>query len=133
MESTNYHRVLRVASVVFAIALVFESGLISESTATISRGTHSYLANAVGASASVEPTELNKYTAQLTSRDRELDAREAALNEREIDIGLTSGSGGNETATYVLSSILFVLQLLILLNYVLDYLRIKEERMLQGV
>lgn len=118
---------------VCAIALVFESGILSESTAKISMDTHAYLANAIGMSASVEPTELNRYTAKLTSMERDLEAREAALREREIAVDLSSGSSNNDTATYVLASILFILLVLILLNYALDYLRIREERNLKTV
>jgi hypothetical protein len=92
------------------------------------------MANAIGMSASVQPTELNELTAGITQRQQELDAREAALSEREISVGLsTSGSAGNDTAIYVLSSILFILLVLILLNYVLDYLRTKERQDFQPV
>lgn len=96
--------------------------------------THEYLANAVGASASVSPTELNKITAALTAQRTELESREAALREREIQVDLANnGSPSNDTATYVLASILFVLLVLILLNYALDYLRIKSSRQVVGV
>jgi len=126
-KDSNYHRILRVSALVCAITLVFESGILSESTALLSQNTHLYLANAVGMSAGVAPTELNQYTAQLTQKERELEAREAALNEREIAVNLSTGSGStNDTATYMLASILFILLLLILLNYALDYLRQKE-------
>ena len=133
MIHSNYHRILRVSLVVCAVALVFESGLFNESTTRLSESTHSYLASVIGMSASVQPTELNLITAQLTEKEQELAAREAALSEREISVNLTSGAGDNDTATYVLASILFILLVLILLNYVLDYLRIKEEREVQAV
>lgn len=130
-----YHSILRVSVLVCAIALVFESGVVSESTAVLSQNTHSYLANAVGMSAGVAPTELNQYTAQLTQRERELSAREAALSEREIAVSLATapGTDGNQRATYILASILFILLVLILLNYTLDYLRLKESRLQQTV
>lgn len=134
LEQSMYHRVLRVAALVCAFVLIFESGLLSDSTEQLSQNTHSYLANAVGVGASVQPTELNRYTAELTARERELDEREAALNEREIAVELsTGGVAGNETATYLLASILFILLLLILLNYTLDYLRAKELQMAEAV
>jgi len=136
MEHTNYHRFLRVSSLVCAVALLFESGLLNESTAAISQNTHSYLANVIGMSASVQPTELNLYTAELTAKERELEAREAALNEREIKVGLSSTETmprNNDTATYILASVLFILLVLILLNYVLDYLRAREDRLTQTV
>lgn len=119
---------------VCAFVLLFESGLLLESTAQMSQDAHLYMANAIGMSASVQPTELNELTAGLTELQRDLEAREAALSEREIAVGLsTSGGQNNETATYVLSSILFVLLVLILLNYALDYLRAKERRDYQPV
>lgn len=112
--------------VVLAFMLVFDSGLISESTARLSNGTQAYLATAIGVGASVQSTPLNEFTAELTSRQRELDAREAALREREIEVTLNNGIAGNDYSTYILASILFILLLLILLNYTLDYLRIRE-------
>jgi hypothetical protein len=135
MENSSYHRVLRVSLVVCAIALVFESGILSESTARLSQGTHAYLANAIGMSASVQPTELNTLTAELTAMQTELEAREASLREREIAVEIPMGAttGNNVTATYVIASILFILLVLILLNYVLDYLRAREEEELKTV
>ncbi|MCA9354003.1 MAG: hypothetical protein KC877_00610 [Candidatus Kaiserbacteria bacterium] len=133
IQHSTYHKFLRVALVVCAVVLVFESGLLSESTARVAEGTHAYLANAVGMSASVQPTELNTLTAELTAKQRELDAREAALREREIAVDLNSGAVSSNTSSYVLSSILFVLLVLIILNYALDYLRSREEREVQPV
>jgi len=132
-QDTTYHRVLRVATMVCALVLLFESGLIIESTAQMSENAHLYMANAIGMSASVQPTELNELTAGLTQKQRELAQREAALAEREIALGLSTGGQSNDTATYVLSSILFVLLVLILLNYVMDYLRAKERSDFQPV
>jgi hypothetical protein len=128
MQHSSYHRILRISSLVCAVALVFESGVLSESHARVSMGTHAYLASAIGMSVSVQPTELSQYTAELTTIERDLATREASLREREISIGLTSGSQNNDTATYVLASILFILLVLILLNYALDYLRVREEQ-----
>lgn len=133
-RNSTYHRVLRVAAVVCALVLLFESGLVHESTKRLALQTNLYLANAVGMSASVRPTELNMYTAELTKRERDLDAREAALSEREIAVGLSTDSAStNDTATYVLASILFILLVLILLNYTLDYLRARDVRAIKAV
>lgn len=127
MQNTNYHRFLRVAAVVFALILVFDSGIISQSTARLANGTQAYIATAIGVGASVQPNELNILTAELTSRQRELDAREAALREREIAVDINGiGVANGEYSTYILASILFILLILILLNYTLDYLRFKE-------
>lgn len=130
-QFSTYHRILRVAVAVFALVLVFQSGIITQSTARIASGTHAYLANAIGMSASVEPTELNQYTAALTEKERELEAREAALKEREVSVTLSEGQGlpaQSNSATYILASILFILLVLILLNYALDYVRARENR-----
>lgn len=108
--------------------LVFDSGIISESTAKLSNGTQNYLANAVGMTASVAPTELNQFTAQLTEREKELSSREQALREREIEVGLNGGGQSNDYSTYLLASILFIMLVLILLNYVLDYIRSREKQ-----
>lgn len=132
LQHSNYHRVLRISAVVFALILMFASGIVSQSTAELSHNTGNYVASVIGMSASVEPTELNTLTADLTQRQRELDAREAALRQREIEIGLLDG-GVNDKATYVLAGILFILLVLILLNYTLDYLRLKEQQTAQTV
>lgn len=127
MRNSQYHRILRVTAVVFALILLFDSGVVSESTARLANGTQAYLATAIGVGASVQRTELNEYTAELTSRERELDARENALREREIEVTLNDGGAlQSDYSTYILASILFILLLLILLNYTLDYLRIRE-------
>jgi hypothetical protein len=130
IEDSMYHRVLRVASVVVAIVLVFESGIISHSTTLLAMNTHWYMANAVGMSASVDPNELNVLTAELTKQKKDLDGREAALREREIQVNLSNGTANNDKATYVLASILFILLILIIINYALDYLRAREKTIL---
>ena len=121
-----YHRVLRTSVVVCALILVFESGIVSKSTVALSVNTHQYLAQAVGMSASVEPTELNSITAELTKQKLLLDKREAAVTEREIQVNVREASDPNTTAVYVLSVIVFILLLLIITNYILDYLRARE-------
>jgi len=125
---STYHRVLRVFSLVFAMLLVFESGLISESTSSMSKDTHMYLANVVGVGAEVSPTDLNRYTAALTQKEQELNKREADIRDREIAVSLSTESNDNDRAVYLLASILFILLVLILLNYTLDYLRLREQR-----
>lgn len=127
MKDSNYHSILRISAIVFALVLVFDSGIINESTARLANGTQAYLATAIGVGASVQSTELNELTAELTSRQRELDAREAALREREIEVNINDGGvADGDYSTYILASILFILLLLILLNYTLDYIRLKE-------
>jgi len=128
-EVSMYHMLLRISAMVIAVVLVFDSGFLFPITKQLSLNTQEYLANTVGATASVKPNELNVVTAQLTQRQRELDDREAALNEREISVGLnTDSNDSSETSvsTYVLSVLLFIILVLIVLNYVLDFARARR-------
>jgi hypothetical protein len=122
LEQSLYHKVLRVLAAVFAFVLLFESGLVDESTRILSQNAHQYVANTVGVGASVRPTEVNTLTAELTEQRLMLDQREAAIRQREIDIGLSAGES-NDRATYIVAVLLFILLVLIVLNYILDYLR----------
>lgn len=134
-STSTYHSILRIASAVVAIMLVFESGLLSETTARLADNTELYLANAVGVSVGVAPTELNQVTAALTVRERDLDARELALAEREIAVTIDGGAsaGTRDTGTFILATILFILLVLIILNYALDYARTREQgRLIQA-
>jgi hypothetical protein len=125
LEQTIYHKVLRVGAAVLALVLVFESGLVSESTQSLSIDTHQFVANVIGVGASVRPTELNSLTAEITEQRMLLDQREAAIRDREIEIGLAEGES-NETATYLIAALLFILLVLIVTNYILDYLRAQK-------
>jgi hypothetical protein len=98
--------------------------LVHHSTMLLSQNTHQYLANAVGVGAAVEPTELNVVTAELTAARIELE------REREINVGLAQGRR-SDTVIYILSGILFILLVLIVLNYTLDYLRYREQKTLR--
>lgn len=122
MTDNLYTILLRVSVLVCAIVLVFVSGIISPITQELARNAGNYVASSIGMSASVEPTELNTMTAELTSRLRDLDVRERALQEREIAVNLNQGRS-SDISTFVISSILFILLVLVVLNYVLDYLR----------
>jgi hypothetical protein len=124
LESSVYHSVLRVALVVVALVLLFDSGIVSESTATLSRGAQNYVAAAVGVRVGVAPNEVNVLTARITELEGEL-----ARKDREIAVNLNTGdaSTGPSTSTFILSIILFILLILIILNYILDYVRIRRE------
>lgn len=123
IEHTLYHSMLRIAVCVIALALVFDSGLIVAATANISNNTQLYLANAVGVNASVAPTEVNQLTARITELEGELQTR-----EREIAVNLNKNdnAGAFDKSTFVLSIILFILLVLIVLNFTLDYLRMRN-------
>ncbi len=119
-----YHVVLRVSALTLALVLLFESGLVSPVTKQLSDNTRNYVASAIGMKAGVAPTEINTITAALTQQENELNAREAALSEREISVNLnTSSDTSSDRSTFILSVILFILLVLIVLNYTLDFLR----------
>jgi hypothetical protein len=121
LEASVYHSILRVSLVVCAIVLLFDSGLISKTTAKLSQGAQQYVATAVGVKVGVAPNEVNVLTARITELESEL-----AKRERDIAVNLNASGGttsGTNTSTFVLSAILFILLVLIVLNYILDYLR----------
>jgi hypothetical protein len=130
IEQSTYHSLLRILSAVVAIALVFESGLLSATTARLADNTELYLANAVGVSVGVAPNEYNQITAALTTKEKSLQARELAIAEREIEIGIAAGTSAPDRTTFILAVVLFILLLLIVLNYALDYLRARERHAL---
>ncbi len=131
LQDSSYHKVLRISLVVLAVGLLFQSGLFYGPTAEWVRQTERYVASVVGVQASVPPTELNQYTAALSSWERELEQREAAIREREITLRQTDGlAAENNYSTFILSALLFILLVLIVLNYVLDWLRAREQSVL---
>lgn len=127
MSESMYHSGLRIAVVVCTLLLVFDSGLVSNATAKLSDNTTSYLANAVGVSVGVAPNEFNQITAALTAREQDLNAREMAIAQREIEVQLQGGNATpTDTSTFILATILFILLVLIILNYTLDFVRQRE-------
>lgn len=132
MQDTFYHKFLRMSALLFAVILLFESGFLFEGTKDLSDGTFRYMASVVGITASVQPTELNEITAELTKRKTELDEREEALREREIDARAYDTSGialNSDLSTYIVSAILFIMLVLIVLNYVFDLIRERRKVM----
>lgn len=120
-----YHSALRVLSVVCALLLVFDSGILIGGTEKLSLDAQNYLANAVGVRVGVAENEVNTLTARITELETEL-----ARKEREIAVNLNTGTSDNsfDTSTFVLSTILFILLLLIVLNYILDFIRSRPYR-----
>jgi hypothetical protein len=128
-QSMLYRSLLRVSLVVTAVILVFQAGVLDDRTAALFSQTTTELSAMVGMSASVAPTEYNTFTAELTEQQNLLAEREEQIAQREIELGLNSDEPtNNQTTTYILASILFVQLLLIILNYGLDYLRAKEQK-----
>lgn len=132
LQYSTYHALLRVSAVVMTCVLVFQSGLIVPATEQLAHNTSQYLANAIGVKASITPTDVNTYSAQLSEFERELDEREALIAAREIEIGIDAGEApATDTTTFLLSIILFILVVLIVLNYALDYLRSRPQTPIQ--
>jgi membrane-associated HD superfamily phosphohydrolase len=134
-QSLLYRSALRVSAVVTAFILVFQSGLVDDRTAVVfTEATGSLYATVVGASASVRTTEVNQITAELTKQQQLLASREELITEREIELGLAQGStqSSNQTTTYLLAAILLIQLILLMLNYVLDYLRSKERKVVSA-
>lgn len=122
-----YHSALRVLVLVFAILLIFDSGLITDKSKFLSISTQQYLANAVSVQVGVAPTEVNQLTARITELEGEL-----AVKERLIAVNLTENTSATmNKSTLVLSIIVFILLVLILLNYVLDFVRMRKMTILQ--
>ncbi len=124
MEQSIYHSILRTSALSLSLALLFVSGVISPVTKELSQNTTTYVASAIGMYAAVEPNGINEVTAALTQKETELDAREAALRERELSVSVGGvASESPDYATFILSVVVFILLVLMVVNYVLDYLR----------
>lgn len=132
MKITRYHKFLRTALVVTAGVLVFDGGFVFPITKQLSDVSVQYVASVgAGMHASVPPNEYNSLSAQLAEQQRNLDAREAALSEREISTRSFDTSGDSDFSTYVLSIILFILTVLIVFNYVMDFAHLRHLRYLE--
>ena len=126
MKDTTYHSILRIAALTLAVVLLFDSGLLLPVTKELSHGTQNYLAQSIGMFAGVEPTELNQLTAELSSRDRILTQRENNVSAREISVDLKKNELNPEYSTYILSAVLFFILVLLILNYALDFARMRR-------
>lgn len=129
MEVSRYHKFLRTSLIVTAFVLVFDAGLLTPVSKQFSDATISYLASVgSGMYASVPPNELNTLSAQLREQQDLLNAREAALQEREIATRDFGGEASRDYSTFILSIILFILTALIVLNYAMDFNRLRSLR-----
>ncbi len=129
LSNTTYHSLLRISGAVLAFVLLMDSGLLNSMTSDLSSRAGYYVANSVGVSVGVAPTELNQLTSALTEYEQQLQQRESKIRDREIEIGLSSGeSVGVNRSTFVIATLLFIILILIILNYFLDYLRAREQR-----
>ncbi len=129
MQYSRVRSVLRIGMVLVAAVLVFDGGFLTPITKQLSDTTYTYLAS-VGASMSarVEPNEVNRLSAELAEQQRLLALREQALTEREIAARDYSGDGVGDYSTYIISLLLFIIVVLLLLNYVMDWQRARVYR-----
>ncbi len=124
-EHSLYHSLLRVSALTLTLTLLFVSGTIHPLTSRVTTQAERYLATTISATAGVAPTELNQITAALTEQQSELDEREATLRERELALGLQAADPERnwltaELTTWLNSALLFIVLVLLLINYVLD-------------
>ena len=124
MYHSRTRSILRVSMILAAFVLVFDGGFLSPITEQLSNTTYTYLA-AAGASmsASVPENEFNTLTADIAAEQLRLAAREQALNEREIAARTYENESSTDYSTYVLSLLLFIIVVLLMLNYVMDWQR----------
>ncbi len=128
LESGAYHKTLRVSAVVLAAVLLFESGFFSPVTAQLSQRTEQYLASAVGITVGVPENGVNQLTTRIAELEAQVVDQSTQLRERDLNTGLGGSFAPGQTTTYLLSGILFILLLLIVLNYVLDFYRTRQSR-----
>jgi hypothetical protein len=123
MQRSLYHIVLRTSALTLSLVLLFVSGILSPVTQQLSQDTGLYLASAIGIKAAVAPTEINTLAAQLLERDKELTEREIAINLKEA-----KNASMPDMSTFILSIAVFVLLVLMVTNYVLDYRRARLKK-----
>ncbi len=122
-----YHSFLRVGILTFAILLVFDSGLVSEQSKALSISTQEYLANTVSAQAGTLPIETNQPMVGAIESEGEL-----AAKEHMITLNISENTSVTmDKSTLIISLIVSFLLLLILLNYVLDFIRTRKMIRLQ--
>jgi hypothetical protein len=124
MIDSRFRSALRIGMVLAALLLVFDGGFLSPITRQLSDTTYEYLA-AAGASmsAGVPENEFNRLSADIRAEQLRLAEREEALVEREIAARTYATSDGPDYSTYIISLLLFIILVLLLLNYVLDWQR----------
>lgn len=124
-----YRSFLRIGILVSLITLLFDGGFVVPITKQFSNNAFLYLGS-VGSSvlARVEPNEINTLSAQIADRQRELDAREALLRGREIETRDFGQGNATDYSTYIITAVLFLLTVLLVLNFAMDFARIRSLR-----
>ncbi|HAM88803.1 MAG: hypothetical protein US93_C0002G0049 [Candidatus Falkowbacteria bacterium GW2011_GWD2_38_42] len=116
---------LRVYFLLAIIIVFFASAGINPVDVGIFYG--SKVGSAVGMSSSVAENPFNKLALDLKNKENSLSQKEQALNAREAE--LNSRSGLNQTVLlWVVIVGIFILFILIIINFILDYRRRKNEK-----
>lgn len=110
IPSSSYHSVLRISALLVALALIFESGLLSPATQSIVHTAGQQFATAI----------------EATNDNATYDEEALTLVRNDnVTTSATTPSSLSEV-TFLLATSLFILLLLIVLNYILHYLRGRE-------
>ncbi len=131
MQVDRYRSFLRISALVAAIVLVFDSGVAFPITKKLSDDTIVYLANVgagVGATATVPVNEYNELSAQIAKEQQRLSALDEELRAREIAARSYEDESHTDYSTYIMSVILFILTVLLILNYAMDWARVRQMR-----
>lgn len=113
-----YHSALRICVVLFALALVFESGILSPATRNIAHLAGQQFATAIQATVDTSYSEDAMLIAETN-------------NSQLIETSIPA-TQPIDRSTFLLSVMVFILLLLIVLNYILDHLRNQVHKHLES-
>lgn len=122
IRAVHYLRVYFLAF--FLIALFY---YIGQQPADFSRFVGANLSRAVGMSTSVPENQYNRLALQLSEKEKNLNVRESELEEREAQLK-TSGYPLQIKLMGVMAGGIFLLFILISLNFYFDYRRKRKEK-----
>ena len=109
------------ALTIFLFAATFGGAFFTQATAG-GVALLSSLGAQVGVSVGVEPTEWSQVAQEVEEKQKELEARELAIVEKEQELAL-DGALSSRYLEYYITAMAFILLLLVLLNFYLDYRR----------
>ena len=121
IKTIHYLRVYFLAF--FVVALFYYIGL---QPINVSKFIGAKLSSAVGMSTSVPENPFNKVALQLKEKEQSLNEKENSLYQREAELAKNQYSLQTKLMKVMIAGI-FVLLLLILFNYYLDYRRKKSQ------
>jgi hypothetical protein len=116
---------LRIVFLVFIICGFF--GVVGINPVNLSEFLGAKFGQAIGMSVSVPENPFNKIALQLQEKENSLNQREIELNKRADELSAGKSDSQNPLITYLMLGI-FVLFILVLANYYLDFKRRKTEK-----